>query len=229
MVYLLKVLFEKIINFFDYFHQNRIINYLKQFKIKHFIDVGSHKGEFLSYLLKLKHKKIYCFEAQKDIFKILSQKYKKNKRIKLFNIGLADKKTTKIFYINKISSSSTFSKSKDTFFSRFKKFVLNSDNFYEKKYQIKTKRLDSYFTNKKIDNIFLKIDVEGFELNVLRGAKKLISKKVKLILVEKHFFQIYKDYTPDEVDVFLKKNNFRLLKKFTFPLLYFQDNIYIKK
>ena len=147
----------------------------------------------------------------------------------MFNIGLADKKATKFFYINKISSSSTFSKSKNTFFSRFKKFVLNSDNFYEKKYQIKTKKLDSYFVNKKIDNIFLKIDVEGFELNVLKGAKKLISKQVKLILVEKHFFQLYKDYTPDEVDIFLKKNNFRLLKKFTFPLLYFQDNIYIKK
>ena len=62
------MLFEKIINFFDYFHQSRIINYLEKFEIKHFIDVGSHKGEFLSYLLKLKHKKIYCFEAQKDIF-----------------------------------------------------------------------------------------------------------------------------------------------------------------
>ena len=223
------MLFEKIINFFDYFHQSRIINYLEKFEIKYFIDVGSHKGEFLSYLLKLKHKKIYCFEAQKDIFKILNRKYKKNKKIELFNIGLADKKATKFFYINKISSSSTFSKSKNTFFSRFKKFVLNSDNFYEKKYQIKTQRLDSYFVNKKIDNMFLKIDVEGFELNVLKGAKKLISKQVKLILVEKHFFQLYKDYTPDEVDIFLKKNNFRLLKKFTFPLLYFQDNIYIKK
>ena len=223
------MLFEKIINFFDYFHQNRIINYLNQFEIQHFIDVGSHKGEFLSYLLKLNHKKIYCFEAQKDIFKILSQKYKKNKKIKLFNIGLSDRKSTKFFYVNRISSSSTFSKSKNTFFSRFKKFVLNTNNFYEKKYKIKTNKLDSYFVKKKIYNIFLKIDVEGFELNVLKGAKKLISKKVKLILVEKHFFQLYKDYTPNEVDLFLKKNNFKLSKKFTFPLLYFQDNIYIKK
>ena len=94
------MLFEKIINFFDYFHQSRIINYLEKFEINHFIDVGSHKGEFLSYLLKLKHKKIYCFEAQKDIFKILSRKYKKNKKIELFNIGLADKKATKFFYFN---------------------------------------------------------------------------------------------------------------------------------
>ena len=32
-----------------------------------------------------------------------------------------------------------------------------------KKYSIKTKKLDEFFNNKKIDNIFLKIDVEGFE------------------------------------------------------------------
>ena len=229
MVYLLKVLFEKIINFFDYFHQNRIINYLKQFKIKHFIDVGSHKGEFLSYLLKLKHKKIYCFEAQKDIFKILSQKYKKNKRIKLFNIGLADKKTTKIFYINKISSSSTFSKSKDTFFSRFKKFVLNSDNFYEKKYQIKTKRLDSYFTNKKIDNIFLKIDVEGFELNVLLGLEDDI-KKVKFILFEHHYDNmIIKKYNFNDIHRLLDNSGFKQIFKIKMPFRKSFDYIYENK
>ena len=61
--------FEKVINFFDYYHQNRIINYLKNFEIEYFIDIGAHKGEFLSYLLKLKPKKIYCFEPQKIFFK----------------------------------------------------------------------------------------------------------------------------------------------------------------
>ena len=223
------MLFEKIINFFDYFHQNRIIRYLRDFEIKYFIDVGSHKGEFLSYLLKLKYKRIYCFEAQKDIFSILHKQYSKNKKIKLFNIGLADKNSIKQFYVNKISSSSTFSKSKDTFFSKFKRFVLNSDNFYEKKYSIKTKKLDDLLLDKKMKDIFLKVDVEGFELNVLKGAKKMIKKNVKFVLVEKHFFQLYKDYTPNKVDLFLKRNNFRLIKKFTFPLLYFQDNIYIKK
>ena len=82
---------------------------------------------------------------------------------------------------------------------------------------------------KKINNIFLKIDVEGFELNVLNGAKKLVLKKVKFILIERHFFQLYKDSNPKKVDAFLKKNNFKLLKKFNFPLLHFQDNLYIKK
>ena len=67
--------------------------------------------------------------------------------------------------------------------------------------------------------MFLKIDVEGFELNVLKGAKKLISKQVKLILVEKHFFQLYKDYTPDEVDIFLKKQ-LQIIKNLLFLFIF---------
>ena len=52
------MLFEKIINIFDLYHQKRIINYLKKLNLKYFIDVGAHKGEFLSYILSLNYKKI---------------------------------------------------------------------------------------------------------------------------------------------------------------------------
>ena len=86
-----------------------------------------------------------------------------------------------------------------------------------------------FLLKKKIYNIFLKIDVEGFELNVLKGAKKTLSKKVKYILIERHFFQLYKNNSTEKVHLFLKRNNFKFLKKFTFPLLYFQDNLYEKK
>jgi FkbM family methyltransferase len=222
------MIFEKIINFFDLFHQSRIIKYLKKLEIEYFIDVGAHKGEFLRYLLKLNHKKIYVFEPQKEIFKILNKNFGNNKKIKLFNIALGDKNLKKNFYINKLSLTSTFSVNKKTLFSKIKNFILNSKNSYIDKFLIKTIKLDKILYNQKIYDAFLKVDVEGFELNVLKGANKLISNKVKYVLVEKQFFQLYKNYTPYKVDLFLKKNNFRLLKKFTYPLLHFQDNLYIK-
>lgn len=221
--------FEKIINIVDFYHQNRIINYLKKLNINYFIDVGAHKGEFLSYILSLKHKKIYCFEPQKNVFKILYKKFKNNKKVKLFNIALADKNSNITFYVNKLTSTSTFSKSKNTSFLKLKNFILNSKNSHKEKYSILTKKLDDISIFKKISNIFLKIDVEGFELNVLKGGKKILSKNVKYVLVEKHFFQLYNNHSTDKVDLFLKKNNFKLIKKFTFPLLNFQDNLYVKK
>jgi len=220
--------FEKIINIFDFYHQKRIINYLKKLNLKYFIDVGAHKGEFLSYILSLNYKKIYCFEPQKKIFLILYKNFKNKKNVQLFNLGLANKNSKIMFYENKLTSTSTFSKSINTPFSKIKNLILNSKNLYIDKYPINVRTLDEIFINKKIDNIFLKIDVEGFELNVLKGAKKLLSKKVKFILIEKHFFQLYKGNSTKKVHIFLKKNNFKLIKMFTFPLLYFQDNLYKK-
>ncbi len=223
------MIFEKLINILDLYHQKRILEYVKKLNVEYFIDVGAHKGEFLSYILTLKYKKIYCFEPQKRVFKTLYKNFKNKKNVKLFNIGLADKKSNLTLYINKLTSTSTFSKNKDTFFSRLKNFILNSKNSYIDKYYINTKKLDEIAIDKKVENIFLKIDVEGFELNVLKGAKKLLSKKVKYVLIERHFFQLYKNNSTYEVHLFLKKNNFRLIKRFTFPLFHFQDNLYVKE
>ncbi len=166
------MIFEKIINIFDFYHQRRIINYLKKLNIEYFIDVGAHKGEFLSYISKLKYKKIYCFEPQKKIFKILQKNFKNKKNIKLFNIALAEKRSRLVFYENKLTSTSTFSKSNNTFFSKLKNFILNSKNSYVSKHYINTRKIDEIFNNKKIFNIFLKIDVEGFELMFLKAQKK---------------------------------------------------------
>ena len=107
-------------------------------------------------------------------------------------------------------------------------FILNSTVSYIAKYKLKTRKVDDIFINKKMNKIFLKIDVEGFELNVLKGSKKMLKKKVNYVLVERQFFQLYQNNSPEMVDLFLKKNKFRLLKKFTFPLLHFQDNLYIR-
>ena len=43
-----------LINFIDrYYHQKKIYNFLKNFKIKTVFDVGAHKGEFLKLIKKI--------------------------------------------------------------------------------------------------------------------------------------------------------------------------------
>ena len=72
---------ENVFNILDFYHQNRIVNFLKPLKIDKVIDVGAHKGEFLSYILKLQNvKKIFAFEPQIAIFKILSKKFTQKKK-----------------------------------------------------------------------------------------------------------------------------------------------------
>ena len=166
---------------------------------------------------------------KKKIFKILHKNFKNKKNVQLFNLGLADKSSKLKFYENKLTSTSTFLRGNNTLFEKLKNLILNSKNSYIDTYSINTRKLDEIFIGKKIFNTLLKIDVEGFELNVLKGAKVTLSKKVKYVLIERHFLRSYKRNSINKVHLFLIKNNFKLIKKFTFPLFHFQDNLYLKK
>ena len=73
----------------------------------------------------------------------------------------------------------------------------------------------------------LKIDTEGFEYEVLQGAKKSLKfKKIKAIIIEKQLSDMYLNYNFKKVEKILEKNGFLLKKKFRFPLALFEDRIY---
>ena len=74
----------------------------------------------------------------------------------------------------------------------------------------------------------LKIDTEGFELNVIRGAKKAL-KKTKIIIIEFQLNDMYLNYNPKKIDDFLINNNFTLVAALKFPFMLYEDRIYINK
>ena len=83
--------------------------------------------------------------------------------------------------------------------------------------KVKTNTLDNFCKIRKIKRVdLLKIDVEGSELDVLRGAKKLLN-SVSIIQLEilqrKNKFLREKN----KILVFLKKHNFRLIKEKKIP------------
>ncbi len=95
----------------NYYHQPNILKYLKKLKLNTVFDIGAHNGETIEYLLKIQCiKKIYSFEPQKKIFVNIKKKYIKSKRVFIKNIAFSDKENKQIFYINKLSLTSTFSK-----------------------------------------------------------------------------------------------------------------------
>ena len=59
----------------------------------------------------------------------------------------------------------------------------NNDYFVKEKRNIKIRNLDQILKKKKlIKPILIKIDVQGFELEVLKGAKQILSKVDYIIL-----------------------------------------------
>jgi FkbM family methyltransferase len=223
---------ENFINLIDkIYHQKKILNFLSGISLRTIIDVGSHKGEFISYAVRIPSvQKIYAFEPQRNIFKILKKKYINNPKVHSFCLALDKSSMKRQIKINKLTMTSTLSEfNNSSLFFKFKSILLREKNSIINKYTIQTTSLDKFFTKKKISKeILLKIDTEGFEYNVLRGSKKSI-KNFKYVLIENQFSNMYKNAKFQDCENFLKKNNFKLLKKFIFPTFHFEDRLYVKE
>ena len=83
-----------IIDFFDYFHKKKILNFLKKNNYKDFsifFDIGAHKGETIDLFIKnFNIDNFYSFEASPINYEILKKniiKYK-TKNITLENIAI---------------------------------------------------------------------------------------------------------------------------------------------
>ncbi len=70
--------------------------------------------------------------------------------------------------------------------------------------KIKVNKLDNIFKNKKID--FIKIDVEGHELKVLNGAKKILNYNKAILNIE---FDAKNFNKKNPIIKFLKKINYK--------------------
>ena len=212
-------------------HQKRISNFLQNKSIKTVIDVGAHKGEFIECSLKIKSvNKVIAFEPQKKIFSLLEKKFLNNDKIFLNNIALDIDKGKKVIRINKLSSTSTLNEIDDSsFYFKFKSFLLYEKDSIISEEEIDTVSFDDFFDGKIFDqNTLLKIDTEGYELNVLKGSNKKIE-EVKYILIENQFSKMYKNVNFKDCHNFLNKKNFKLLKKFRFPTLHYEDRLYINE
>ena len=225
------MIIEKLLSFLEKnIHQKRISNFLQNRSIKTIIDVGAHKGEFAQNALQIKSvNEIICFEPQKKIFKILKEKFVNNKKISLNNFALSEKIEKKIMKINKMSQTSTLNQeiNKDSIYFKFKSFLLYQKNSIVSEEEINTTTFDFFFNNKTFDeNTLLKIDTEGYELHVLKGSNKKIN-EVKYVLIENQFSNMYKNVNFRDCHDFLENKNYKLLKKFRFPTLHYEDRLYI--
>ena len=227
------MIIEKLLTFFERnFHQKRISKFLQNRSIKTIIDIGAHKGEFAQNALQIKSvNKIIAFEPQKKIFKLLKEKFSNNDKVFLNNFALSEKKEKKIMKINKMTATSTLNHeiNDDSLYFKFKNFLLYQKKSIIAEEEIETTTFDAFFHGKTFDeNTLLKIDTEGYEIHVLKGSEQKI-KEVKYILIENQFSNMYKNVNFKDCHNFLTDKNFKILKKFRFPTLHYEDRLYVNK
>lgn len=147
--------------------------YLDHLKKPIIIDVGAHIGFFSRTAARFFPQAIiYACEPVNVTFKLLKKNCKKINSIKPFKVGFADKKSkSKILFVkNKLAYSSLFAE-------RF--LWTNNPNTEE----VEIDTLDNFQREQKIERVdILKIDTEGAEEKILKGAHKTLSKTRYLII-----------------------------------------------
>tara|TARA_B100002019_G_C21260567_1_gene596475 strand:+ start:1058 stop:1819 length:762 start_codon:yes stop_codon:yes gene_type:complete len=164
------------------------------------IDIGVYRGIYSFFLTDLSSF-VYAFEANPLLYSKIQNSFKNKKNIKIENIAIS----------SSIGEAELRIPLRD----------INADYDYEQKYRLGTATIHNvnnlenkhYETIKKIKTIsldeysfrheigFVKIDVEGHELDIIKGGKKFIlkNKPVMLIEIEKRHSGIDPQITIDEV------------------------------
>jgi len=151
-------------------------------------DVGANRGRTsLKYSTLFPNAKIHAFEPFPESYNTFINTHKNNTNIKLNKYALSNKIGEASLNINKSIDTNSLLKSKKINASSDKSCISISSMI------VKTNTIDNYCQQNNITEIdILKLDVQGFELNVLEGALKLLrDKKIKLIYTEGYFKQQY--------------------------------------
>lgn len=172
-----------------------------------FLDIGANIGWHSLIIAKLyKDLKVYSFEPIKKTYNFLLKNIKCNflKNIKPYNFGFYNENKQISFYTYPEGSGNSSIRN----LSQRRNVQLQKS---------KVKILDDFINDKKIKVDFIKCDVEGAELFVFLGAKKVLLEDKPLIFCEmlrkwcKKF-----EYNPNQIILLLKKFNYDCFYIFNF-------------
>lgn len=200
--------------------------------INHVLHIGAHYGTELDVYKELLVNRVLMFEPVPDTFDILERRVNSwsqpfPKKILLANIALGNSSKEMQMYIEKNNESMSSSLLKPKLHLEQYSWIKFHDS---DKISVKQCRLDDYLKNvedaEKFD--FINIDVQGYELEVLKGASSSL-KNIKAIYAEVNRAELYENCCMvDEVDEFLGKRGFERAET-NWEGISWGDALYIRK
>jgi len=224
----IKKIISKILNLFGYeiqknpsissnvkepfYHFRRILFNIKSPII---FDIGAYVGDTVAlFKTSFSNSSIHAFEPLNESFIYLQNRFKKTDNVFLNNIAIGCNRDSKqMMFITKSKGSSSLLEPEKNANELWNGDPLRIQN----KTEVETTTIDYYCQKNNIKEIhILKIDVQGSEFEVLKGAEKMLSqKKITLIFTEVSIAPNYLGQTDLDVLIkFLKTYNYKIFNFF---------------
>jgi FkbM family methyltransferase len=175
------------------------------------IEAGARDGDDTLKMAKVWPKScIYTFEPVPELFAKISRRLKRYRRILAFPFALADKNGVSEFYLSElwaalgeVSGSSSLMEPKEH-------LIYDHTIIFPRKTVVQTRKLDDWAIENGISKIdFLWLDMQGYELNMLKASE--LGKNAKAIYLEVSFVEAYKgQYLYPEVKKWMQAQGFTL-------------------
>jgi FkbM family methyltransferase len=194
---------------YDMYHSEDVLLHkiLKNFNVNTILDVGANEGQYASQVIKQGYTgKIYSFEPISTVYNSLEKKAAISPQWSAFKLGVGSREEETMINVSEnFVSSSIFKVNNESISANPQTKIVRQE-------KIKITTIDDFFDSKgPFDkNVMLKLDIQGFELEALKGAIKSMP-GIKLIQSELSFVKIY-DNIPlfGEVVQFLEKNGYEV-------------------
>jgi FkbM family methyltransferase len=190
-----------------YFELYKIAYRLKKMGIfpRTVLDIGANRGMFTKCMnLVYPSAKIYAFEPLSECFSELLKLGESIKYFKCYNVALGDESKEEMFHRNIYDYSSSFLEMTDI---HREAFPYTLDTYKE---VVSIEKLDNILSSENLESpVLMKIDVQGYEDKVFKGAKHILL-KTDYIICELSFTPLYKDQPLfDDLYIMLKNLGFQ--------------------
>ena len=183
---------------------------LSGFAVNAIVDGGAYIGTIAERLAgTFPGATVYAFEPQVESFRELDAMSARNGRVRAFPVALASTTRREVLHVGVLPYTSSLLER-----PRTGKPYYPAGAILDRSREIEAVSLDDWTRRRGLSAVdLIKLDVQGYELEVLSGARQLLQSTVKLVYLEVSFVPLYeKSCLFHDISLFLHECGFTLYR-----------------
>ena len=185
-----------------------IAKLLRDLNVKHIVDAGASDGRVSKRFGSLfPTAQLHMFEPNADYGPALAELHSEQSRYHHYPVVLSNEPGEKTFYVTADPGSSSLYQTNDAMQKAYPVQAAHKDQL-----NVTATTLDQWATDHDIDGVqFIKMDIQGGEADMMRGASRLLNDSVAAIYTEVFFQNFYEGgATFSDIDLVLREQGFGL-------------------